>query len=115
MTKNNLRITAKHHAHFQTLTKTSVKFQEDLTKTVGGVAFTGLDAICDRQMVAQGITICLLTLMGGEINITTKISLNISKPKCEKLSKLRGAFGKFLAWSFISVTDLQTLSCLVSF
>ena len=27
---------------------------------------------------------------------------------------LRGGFGKFLAWSFISVTDLQTLSCLVS-
>ena len=26
-----------------------------------------------------------------------------------------GAFGKFVAWSFISVTDLQTLSCLVSF
>ena len=28
---------------------------------------------------------------------------------------IRGAFGKFLAWSFISVTDLHTLSCLVSF
>ena len=28
---------------------------------------------------------------------------------------IRGAFGKFLAWSFISVTNLQTLSCLVSF
>ena len=28
---------------------------------------------------------------------------------------IRGAFGKFLAWSFISVTDLLTLSCLVSF
>ena len=27
---------------------------------------------------------------------------------------VRGAFGKFLAWSFISVTDLQTLSCLIS-
>ena len=30
-------------------------------------------------------------------------------------SNIRGAFGKFLAWPFISVTDLQTLSCLVSF
>ena len=29
--------------------------------------------------------------------------------------ELRGAFGMFLAWSFISVTDLQTLSWLVSF
>ena len=28
---------------------------------------------------------------------------------------IRGAFGKFLAWSFISVIDLHTLSCLVSF
>ena len=28
---------------------------------------------------------------------------------------IRGAFGKFLAWSIISVTHLQTLSCLVSF
>ena len=32
-----------------------------------------------------------------------------------KTLQLRGAFGKFLAWSFISVTDLQNLSCLVSF
>ena len=31
------------------------------------------------------------------------------------LSNNRGAFGKFLAWSYISVTDLQTLSCVVSF
>ena len=31
------------------------------------------------------------------------------------LITIRGAFGKFLAWSIISVTDLQTLSCLVSF
>ena len=28
---------------------------------------------------------------------------------------LRGAFGKFLAWSFISVTDIQNLLWLVSF
>ena len=28
---------------------------------------------------------------------------------------LRGAFGKFLAWSLNSVTNLQNLSCLVSF
>ena len=29
--------------------------------------------------------------------------------------EVRGAFGKFLARSVISVTDLQTLLCLVSF
>ena len=28
---------------------------------------------------------------------------------------IRGAFGTFLAWYFISVTDLQILSLLVSF
>ena len=30
-------------------------------------------------------------------------------------TEIQGAFGKFLAWSFISVTNLQTISCLVSF
>ena len=39
MTKINKRITAKCHAHLQTLTKTLAKFQKDLPKTVG-VAFT---------------------------------------------------------------------------
>ena len=33
---------------------------------------------------------------------------------CRK-TRVRGAFGKFLAWSIISVTDVQALSCLVSF
>ena len=39
-TKINLRITAKHHAHLQTLTKTPAKFQKDLAKTVRRVSFT---------------------------------------------------------------------------
>ena len=30
-------------------------------------------------------------------------------------STVTRALGKFVAWSFISVTDLKTLSCLVSF
>ena len=29
--------------------------------------------------------------------------------------QIRGVIRKFLAWSYISVTDLQTLSCLISF
>ena len=45
--KKNLRITAIPHAHPQTLTKTPAKFQRDPAKTVGGVTFTRLDAICD--------------------------------------------------------------------
>ena len=32
-----------------------------------------------------------------------------------KLLKYEGHFEKFLAWSFISVTEILTLSCLVSF
>ena len=38
--KINLRVTAKLHAHLETLTKTSVEFQKDPNKIVGGVAFT---------------------------------------------------------------------------
>ena len=40
MTKNNLRIISKPHAYLQTMTKTSVKFQKNRHKTVGGVAHT---------------------------------------------------------------------------
>ena len=37
MIKNYFRILKKPHAHLQTILKTPVKFQKDLTKTVGGV------------------------------------------------------------------------------
>ena len=40
MTKINLRIISKCHAHLQSLTKTPVKFQKDWDKIVGGVALT---------------------------------------------------------------------------
>ena len=40
MTKNDLRIISKPHAYLQTMTKTSVKFQMNQYKTVGGVAHT---------------------------------------------------------------------------
>ena len=36
--KNNLRISAKPYAHFQTLTETPGKFKKDPAKIVGGVA-----------------------------------------------------------------------------
>ena len=67
LTKINLRITAKRHAHLQTLKKkTPAKFQKDLVRTVGAVAFTRLDTIYDGQTDARtGKTICLLTLTGG--------------------------------------------------
>ena len=38
--KINLRVTSKPHSHLQTMTKTSVKFQKDQHKAVGGVAHT---------------------------------------------------------------------------
>ena len=54
----NLRITAKPHAHVQTLSKTHVKFQNDQTQIVG-IAFTRVDIFfdgqMDRHMDAQGI------------------------------------------------------------
>ena len=51
----NLRITAKRHAHLQTLIKTSA-----MAKTVGGVAFTGLrdgqsDGRTDRRTHGENI------------------------------------------------------------
>ena len=48
MTKFNLKITAKCHAHLQTLSKTPEKFQKDATKIVG-VAFKRVCTICDGQ------------------------------------------------------------------
>ena len=38
--KNNLRIIFKLHAHHQTMTKTSVKFQKNRHLNVGGVRHT---------------------------------------------------------------------------
>ena len=46
MTKNNLRITAKRHAHL--LDKTPAKFQKDPAQTVGA-AFTTSGFVTDSQ------------------------------------------------------------------
>ena len=40
VSKINLRIISKPHAHLQSMMKTSVKFQNNRNKTVGGVAHT---------------------------------------------------------------------------
>ena len=40
VTKINLRVISKCHAHLQSLTKTTVKFQKDWDNIVGGVALT---------------------------------------------------------------------------
>ena len=40
MKKKNLRIMSKQYAHLHAMAKTSVKFQNDWPKTVGGVALT---------------------------------------------------------------------------
>ena len=39
--------------------------------------------------------------------------INANFNKAVLKTDIRGAFGKFLAWYSISVTDLQTLSCYV--
>ena len=53
---------------------------------------------------------CIIQPLFCHINVLTLFVISLLHFCC-----LRGAFGKFLTWYFISVTDLQTLSCLVSF
>ena len=72
MTKINLRITGKRHAHLQTSAKTRAKFKKDPAKTVGErAALTRLDTFCDAQpdscMGGGGGIICLPTLTRGDI------------------------------------------------
>ena len=70
---------------------------------------------------------CVFLLVGGIFILTTNVTMifnGVLDSEVNNSSELvlmldvswyvRGAFGKLLAWSFISVTDLQTLSCLVS-
>ena len=55
--KNNFRILKKQYAYLQTILKTSVKFQKDWPKTVGGVADTrmvvGADGRTDGRTDGQ--------------------------------------------------------------
>ena len=44
--------------------------------------------------------------------LTFDLSANVAHIE---VPSIRGVFGKFLAWSFILITDLQTISRLVSF
>ena len=48
-----MRISAKHHTHLLTFTKTPVKFQRDSTKIAGGVSCKSV-TICDSQMDRRG-------------------------------------------------------------
>ena len=51
--KKNLRIMSKQYAHLHAMAKTSVKFQNDWPKTVGGVSLTS-------QLLTNGrVTACL--------------------------------------------------------
>ena len=62
MIKNNFRILKKQYAYLQTILKTTVKFQKDWPKTVGGVADTkklvGADGWTDGRTlkISEGIT-----------------------------------------------------------
>ena len=59
--------------------------------------------------------IMLFNCLGYNFNIYGAFEFLSNSIANLRRHELRGAFGKFLAWSFISVTDLQTLSCFVSF
>ena len=49
VTKNNLRIISKEHAHLHTMKKTHAKFQNDQYKTVRGVALKTPRVNVDEQ------------------------------------------------------------------
>ena len=71
MIKMNLTITAKPHAHLQTLTnKVLKKIQLKLLEELRSQEWTYFvwDSRMDRQTDAQGKTICLPTLMGARHN-----------------------------------------------
>ena len=88
----------------------------DLSEEEKVGCFTFIVAVCilclfftvssvDRQsyIVAFPVHTHLLSIIHDNVSITI-ILLHV-----------RGAFRKFLAWYFISATDLQTTSCWVSF
>ena len=69
---------------------------------------------------ADGIVRCILADCLQMLSTDQKVAASkkgLSTPCTQYLAQmlLRGTFGKFLAWSFTSVTNSQTLSCLVSF
>ena len=78
MTKNNLRIISKPHAYLQIMTKTSVKFQKNRHKTVGGVAHTrypvsiNFDSKNARKMPK-------LNCRKSDLQIMTKTSVKFQK------------------------------------
>ena len=68
MIKNNLRITAKCHAHLQTLKKqTPAKIQKYPAKTVGGVACT---IFSDEQSEGQTVRRTAGQRKHGESNVS---------------------------------------------
>ena len=58
--KKILRIMSKQYARLHTMAKTSVKFQNDWPKTVGGVALTS-QLLTNRQVAARLYHTCVLT------------------------------------------------------
>ena len=58
--KKNLIIMSKQYAHLHTMAKTSVKFQNDWPKTVGGVALTS-QLLTNGRVTARLYHTCVLT------------------------------------------------------
>ena len=58
--KKNLRIMSKQYAHLHAMAKTSVKFQNDWPKTVGGVALTS-QLLTNGRVTIRLYRTCVLT------------------------------------------------------
>ena len=63
--KKNLRIMSKQYAHLHTMAKTSVKFQNDWPKTVGGVALTRHPLSIVDEQTGHGMPISHLRANAG--------------------------------------------------
>ena len=68
-----------------------------------------------QSNMGKNLFIQKTNVAGVHWNHPKEICIKTSKTIFLKAIHVRGAFGKFLAWSCVSVTDLQTLSCLVPF
>ena len=95
-----VKLLTGHHLEHQTLKGSCLGSSESIVVKIHVVENHMSQLICRKKLCRS-------------------ISTGFKRPDYADLysltANIRGAFGKFLAWYFISVTDLQTILCLVSF
>ena len=96
MTKINLRITAKPHAHFQILREISAKLKKNMAKVIGGVAFTryALVEVEAKVQTAKKVTKINLTIIAkphAHLQTLTK-----TPEKCQKIQLTLKVFISFI-------------------